>query len=319
MTERQAQLVDAGRNVARRLPGKWGRRLRETGKFVVDYKGARAVGLRGWRFARAGRYSDTIVAPFGDGRIVVEAADDEIGRVVYMYGGYEREYMAAAVGFLADNNRPVDGRTFVDIGANIGTSTLDALLHFGFARSVSFEPDRDNYRLLRTNLVLNGLEERSATYLMAMSDREGTVTIERRAGNTGDSRVSVGGAAGDADADTVPCSRFDTLVAAGTLDVDAIGLLWIDVQGHDAFVLAGAESALAAGVPTMVEYWPDELAGAGGLDLFETLVREHYREVIDVRALERGRDGSARLPASRVGELRSRYPGERLTDLLLIR
>jgi len=313
-------LVDAGRVVSRRLPGNWGRRLREAGKFTVDYKGARADGLRGWKFARAGRHSDLLEAPFGDGRILVDASDEVLGRAVYIRGGFEREYMRTALEFLTARSITTAGRTFVDVGANIGTSTLDALLHFGFARAISFEPDRHNFRLLRMNLLLNDLEDRADTYLMALSDRDGTIGIERNPGHNADTRiVTPAGDDGGPAFEAVPCARFDTLVESGTIDLAQIGMLWIDAQGHDSHVLAGAATATAAGIPTVVEYWPDELAAAGGLELLEDLVREHYANVVDLRALERGLSDRAVVPAAEIVSLRDRYPGERLTDLLFVR
>lgn len=307
-------LIDSGRGFARRLPTAWGRRLREAGKFVCNYKGARSAGLRGWWFARAGRHSELLVAPFGDGRLLVDANDDEIGRVVYMRGGYEREYMRTAFDHLAARSSAPRGDTFVDVGANIGTTTVDALLHFGFDRAICFEPDPDNLRLLRANLVLNDLEIRATTYPYALSDREGSAALQRHDGNSGDSRISAPGVG-----PPVRCMRFDTLVADGRIDPERIGMLWIDAQGHDARVLAGAATVTRAGIPAVVEYWPDELAATDGLELLEDIVREHYRYAIDLRALERGLRHRALIPAADVVTLRPRYAGDRLTDLLLVR
>ena len=66
------------------------------------------------------------------------------------------------------------GTTFVDVGAHIGTSTISALAHHGFERAVSIEPDRDNLRLLRANLALNGLEERATVVPAAVSEFPGS-------------------------------------------------------------------------------------------------------------------------------------------------
>ncbi|MGH9164511.1 MAG: hypothetical protein ACRDZW_03220, partial [Acidimicrobiales bacterium] len=163
-------LLERARRLSARLPAVWDRRVRETTKFAVNYRGARASGLRGLRFHRAGRYSSLLLTPFGDGQLLVDGRDEEIGRVVFMTGGYERIYMRMAMDYLTSRGRaPVPGSAFVDVGANIGTSTVDALLHFGFGRAVCVEPDAANLRLLRLNVTLNGLEDRVEILPLALS------------------------------------------------------------------------------------------------------------------------------------------------------
>ena len=39
----------------------------------------------------------------------------------------------------------------------------------------------------------------------------------------------------------VPARKFDDEVAAGRIPLDDLGLVWLDVQGHEGEVLAGAE------------------------------------------------------------------------------
>lgn len=105
--------------------------------------------------------SPLVTARFGNGRMFVDARDREIGPLVFATGGYERLYMAAAVETLEHLGLLGPKRTFVDVGSNIGTSTIDALMHFGFSRAVCFEPDVKNRKLLRLNLLLNDLDGRT--------------------------------------------------------------------------------------------------------------------------------------------------------------
>jgi hypothetical protein len=48
-----------------------------------------------------------------------------------------------------------------------------------------------------------------------------------------------------------------------------IDLVWMDVQGHEAHVLAGA--TCLAGVPVVTEFWPFGLRRAGALARFHEL------------------------------------------------
>lgn len=310
-------VIERGQRASRRLPGRWGRRLRESAKWAVDYKGARRSGFRAITFARARKHSPLLVAPFGKGRMIVDATDEEIGRVVFIRGEYERDYMQSAIDFLrTETGFSPEGKVFIDVGANIGTTTIDALLHFGFAESVSFEPDARNVRLLRMNLLLNDLGERSTVCPVAVSDRDGDLTVVQQDGNFGDSRVTSAGNDG-VDGEAVRCVRLDTLVADGTIDLARLGMVWMDAQGHDPRVLQGASTITSAGVPVVVEYWPDGLGDGEERELLEDIVRSNYSRFVDLRLLTSGRE--AIFDANDVKLLREHYGKDQHTDLLLLR
>jgi FkbM family methyltransferase len=311
--------IRRARRLSARLPLKWDRRLRELGKVAINYRGARSSGLRGILFRALGRYSPVLAARYGDGMILVAASDNEIGRAVFMRGEYERLYMAEALNYLRSlPGSPEPGPVFVDVGANIGISALDALLHFGFKEAVCFEPDSRNFRLLRMNLILNDLEDRVATHRVALSDSDGSGVIERAPGNFGDSRLVSGDEPATFEREVVATRTLDGLVADGALDLQRIGLVWIDTQGYDPYVLAGARSVLDAGIPVVVEYWPQGLASSGGLDLFEELVAANFSVVVDLRRRCEGAGDGGVMPSADVATLRERYVGGEFTDLLLI-
>ncbi|MCA1690676.1 MAG: FkbM family methyltransferase [Actinobacteria bacterium] len=251
----------------------------------------------------------------------MDSDDEVIGRGVFITGGFERVYMDTALTFLKSNGRTAGpGTTFVDVGANIGTSTVDALLHFGFARAVCFEPDGHNFRLLRANLSLNGLDGRARATCLALSSHDGEAVLERSSRNFGDHRILPLAAsyAGDPGPEgLVACARFDSLVARGEIDVGAIGMIWIDAQGHETFVLEGAQTAVEAGVPIVVEYWPKALGETCAR--FDDLVRRDYTAVVDLRRLAAGVTDGSILETGDIGCLRMRYPERHLTDLLLLR
>ncbi len=108
------------------------------------------------------------------------------------------------------------------------------------------------------------------------------------------------------------------LVETGDVDIDRVGLAWIDVQGHEGHVLAGATSLLERPIPAVTEFWPEALRRAGGLDRFRALVAGRYSEVVDLRrSLAEGR--AELTPTGRLDDLIERYAGAAsFTDLLLI-
>ena len=314
------ELITRARSVSGRLPGRWDRRVRELGKAIVNYRGARSAYVRQALFAVLGRGSDVLMAPFGEGRLLVPADDQEIGRVVFATGGYERLYMASAVDELRRRGFPVEGTTFVDVGANIGTSTVDALLTFGFARALCFEPDERSFRLLLANVAVNGLNSRVQAYRVALSATAGASILHLSPTNRADNRL-----VGQAELNDVDHRRlvdvelvtFDDMAAAGDIDPDEVGLLWLDAQGHEPFVLEGAGRALEAGIPLVMEYTPAALRETDSLDALEQLVEAHYTTVIDLHLMAAGLRSRAVIAAVDMHTLRNL--DREHTDLLVVR
>jgi FkbM family methyltransferase len=79
-------------------------------------------------------------------------------------------------------------RTFVDVGANIGTHTIWALRN-GFENAICIEADVENFKLLRVNQILNGVEKNCSNVLAAVSHENGTSLLELSPSNFGDHRL----------------------------------------------------------------------------------------------------------------------------------
>ena len=90
--------------------------------------------------------------------------------------------------------------------------------------------------------------------------------------------------------------------------------MWLNVQGNEGHVLAGAERLLAGRVPVVIEVWPYGLTRAGGLELLLAAVERHFRAVLELPGGER------EIPASEFRALVARV-GTRpqdMTDVLLL-
>jgi len=118
---------------------------------------------------------------------------------------------------------------------------------------------------LRANVALNGLHDRIIVHECAAGATAGTVQLELSATNYGDHRVKVS----DEDGAMAEKEREIVTVISCPLDTlcpEAIGanvMLWIDTQGFEGFVLAGATRILANHPPAVVELWPYGLARSG--------------------------------------------------------
>ncbi len=278
--------------------------------------------LRGPVFDLVGGFAQAVVIE-GEGgmRFALPTADQEIGRHTFVHGSYDMTPMQRAIESLAvhlGSGGPLRGRAVVDVGANVGTSLVPLLVLFGAARAVAVEPEPRNLELLQWAIALNGLEERVTVVAAAASDRAGILPLGLADRNWGDHRLRQheDGPAGEAARATidVPVVRLDDAVAeAGVRSVD-VGLVWMDVQGHEGHVLAGAPELVAAGVPVVTELWPSGLMRSGGLDLLLEIACEGYQTFVDLRGEERGERAVAELP-----RLVAALEGtERFTDVLLL-
>ena len=295
---------------------------------IRNRNGERKQAARSLMFRVAARMTPVVGVDCGDLRYLVSTRDiSGVGFYVFVSEApLEEAGMRRALAQLAARTSvsSLAGLTVLEIGANVGTESVAMIVRHGAARVVAIEADAENVRLLRANVALNGLEDRVAVHHLALSDFDGTIELERSDDNWGDHRVRVAAPVGQAvagetarDVVPVPSRRLDTLVADGAVELDQVGLVWLDVQGHEAHVLAGADGLFAAGIPVVTEYWPYGLRRAGSLDRFHALVAEHFAEVVvleddDAHAPEV-------LPAARISELARRYTSfSEVTNLLLV-
>lgn len=304
-----------------------GRRIRQT---HIYYERDWRRTLRHYVFSASRHLTPMMVVGDGGIRYLITTSD-HVSRHIYVHHNYEGPMMAESIRIIGDilNERDfLSGKVFIDVGANLGTSTIPAIRGFHASRVVAFEPAPDNYDILRCNLLLNRVDTLVDTYAVAISDYDGEALLELADESTGDHRVRVAGPFADQEAFreqfratvTVPAARLDSFVDRGQIDVATVGLLWVDVQGHEAQVLAGGSSMLGRQrhLPVVIEFWPYGLRRAGGLAKLCELIAMHYDLVIDVRATHR-EGGVVKIPASDVLRLADVYPGISFTDLILLR
>jgi FkbM family methyltransferase len=295
--------------------------VRHLGALLTDRDVGRAAGARHFAFGLAKRAVSAVAVDDQGMRFYVETSDFAVGRDTFRYGTYELSTMRVALDLIRRRaGVTLAGRHFVDIGANIGTTTVPACRLFGASQAIAAEPASRAVRQLKINVIANDLDASVQVIQAAVSDKAGRLLLEVSDTNHGDNRVRVGPAqAGEWNEDARRTEEVDVL----TLDdiatrVSDPAIVWVDTQGHEGHVLAGGGSM--AQIPTVIEYWPYALRRAGGLDLLHSIIEDRYSSVVDVRASEstgtvvevcRGSRGLKSLAAT--------YPGPRdYTDLVLL-
>ncbi len=137
------------------------------------------------------------------------------------------------------------GRTMIDIGANAGFHALCAASTFSTVHA--FEPVPQTAARLAANIARSELASRVRLHEVALSDREGTVSMRVEAGHCGANRIdSAAGTEGVA----VPMTTLDA--EARRSGIEAVDLIKIDVEGHERSVIAGGRELLERDRPRIV-------------------------------------------------------------------
>jgi FkbM family methyltransferase len=242
----------------------------------LPYVNPQVLRLRRLWWRLLGRFRSTLTVRTPQGVYEVSLRDELIGKVLYLWGVYERAETRDTLDFLRSRGMlPPKGQgTVLDVGANIGVTSVGLLVEGGLARAIAVEPEPGNFDLLVRNVGRNNLTDRFVCLNRAASDRAGAVEFELSRDNFGDHRVRVAGAKPPAGPDRFgEADRAVIRVQAERLDdmlrdlppkfVDELAIAWFDVQGHEAHAFRGARQLLARGFPVVAEVGPYWLERAG--------------------------------------------------------
>jgi FkbM family methyltransferase len=202
------------------------------------------------------------------------------------------------------------GQTFVDIGANIGYYTLLAARQVGpGGRVYAFEPDAENFKLLRKNIGINGYA--NVTLIpSAVSSQTGEAKLYLNPLNLGDHRL------------------VDSKDGRAAISIQRVALddyfkqletpphfIKMDIQGAESGALAGMKNLVsrASSLILVSEFGPEGLRrfGADPKDYLNTLTVAGFKisEISEKTGI---------LQAVDLKELSNRYPAgdEGYTNLL---
>jgi FkbM family methyltransferase len=140
--------------------------------------------------------------------------------------------------------------TILDLGANIGFSAIYFARRYPGSRIACVEPVPDNVRLLIRNLKDNAVE--AEVIAAAVDAKDGVVAMERSAADYGHKIAAVAPSAAWLDVASVSVPSI-----LRRLGWARVGLLKIDIEGHESVLLSQACEWLADVDALCVEYHHD--------------------------------------------------------------
>lgn len=217
-------------------------------------------------------------------------------------------------------------KILVNVGANIGCAVIPSVSKGYFSSAIAFEPEPLNYKLLGANIHLNGAEKRIQTYQIALSNENKRKLLYTSEHNLGAHAVMDVGLEGkdlrgrDRENNLtfgnvqVTCRTFDSFAQEHGIQIKDIGLVIVDIEGHEGHFFEGAQTLLEQKIPVLIEFCPSFLKRSGGLEKFLDHATRHYSRVL-FNPLKRS---PANFEVWETNDLRKLADSEGLFDLLLV-
>lgn len=135
----------------------------------------------------------------------------------------------------------LSGKIFLDIGAFIGDTAI-MLKDYNPSKIICFEPDDNNRDLLNKTININGLENLVEVRALALSDSVGKMSFLK---DNASSKL------------TIENTSQTEVMEVSTLDIqfnesDIVGLIKMDVEGFERFVIKGGEKLIKANKPVLL-------------------------------------------------------------------
>ena len=179
---------------------------------------------------------------FGEHKMYLLKHDDGISRTLNKKNGYARRELAFMT-LIRENVKP--GDVCFDVGANIGYVTLVLAKLSGKDGVVyAVEPTKQNYKVLKKNIILNGYENNIFAKRLAISNKTGKATLYL----SGQSNLS-------------SLSRHSKTVTGRKEEVDTMtvdeyledkktpNMYKMDIEGHEVQVLNGMHKTATVSPP----------------------------------------------------------------------
>ena len=216
-----------------------------------------------------GPHAEAVLVGSYNGNLLVSSSDYTIGASLASKGEYERDVVEHLQSLIDGDAR------VLFVGTHVG-SILIPIAKMA-AEVTGIEANPDTFRLLKLNLVLNGIEN-ARIHNFAAGDRNGQVEFVKDVNHSGGSRVKVedtggGSAYGTTETVIIPLRRLDDAIENRRFD-----LVVMDIEGSEYSAFRGMQEILAQCAILQVEILPGNIREVAGVDpsVFVAPLEEHF-------------------------------------------
>ena len=176
---------------------------------------------------------------------------------------------------------------FLDLGANIGTTGIYFTKKLApNLKLLAFEPDPENFKLHRINLLLNDIGDDKATLInCGLGDKCDEMKMYRDLQNPGHNNLTEPKAG--VPTETVKIIPLDNYLAENNIAAQDVKYIWIDTEGFEPQVLLGAKNLLRENpAPIFMECNLGAWDKSGCFDDMIALLAEKYSHLIHIASGE---------------------------------
>ena len=165
---------------------------------------------------------------------------------------------------------------FLELGANIGTAGIYFCKQLAPNLNwIAFEPDVENFKLLRVNTILNDMEDKAILVNFGLGEIFEEQTMYRNLQNPGGNSMFNNWLPNEEfPSATINIIPLDAFFAENNLAIEDVKYIWIDTEGYEAQVLLGAKNLLKKNpAPIFMEFNPMAWNRTGCFERFFDLLK----------------------------------------------
>lgn len=169
---------------------------------------------------------------------------------------------------------------FLDLGANIGTTGIYFTKKLASnLKLLAFEPDAENYKMHRLNVILNDMEEQVNLVNCGLGDKFDEMTLYRGLSNPGGNSILK--ADPNRLTEIIKIIPLDAYLDEKKIAAQEVKYIWIDTEGFEPQVLLGAKNLLKENpAPIFIELNLGAWDKSGLFDDMMNLLAECYSHFI---------------------------------------
>jgi len=201
---------------------------------------------RHWTFFKHGRWNRYVSTSVEGIHYVATSIDYCIIRKMYINNQTWAEEEMKIFYALTKKYYNVNDSTgyFLELGANIGTTGFYFLKKFApNLKYLAFEPDAENFKMLRINSILNDLEDKSILVNFGLGEKFDEMTMYRIVDNPGGNRLFR--TYDNCLPEKIKIIPLDSYLAENKIAAQDVKYIWIDTEGYEAQVLLGAKNLIS--------------------------------------------------------------------------